>query len=273
MTPDIIPAMIEFTPLAQADLVAWSRPSQLSCFDQLLYAPIADTELLHVSHYAPVAIRYGAGPDVVLLLHSNLQNAPLLSPDRRWLPPYAPMAIRALPFRGGPEPGEPEVAIALARAGEARFVLRDADGKAGPEFANVLDLLQRLARGSTRLANAAKLLIAADVLVPLYAPDSHPDETLMTLSPERLRALSPRRCASLTADTNLGLELAGAMLFSQRWLSKGVIQDLPAPEPPPAPRETYSTYSRNDALDQPLLMDDSSLFSIDEFLKSGGLPT
>ncbi|PPD16079.1 MAG: hypothetical protein CTY25_03655 [Methylobacterium sp.] len=274
MIPETGPAMIEFTPLGRSGLVSWSRPGEFSCFDELLSAPIADTELLHLSHYGPIAIRYGAGPDVVLLLHSSLHQAPLLSPERRWLPPYAPMAIRALPFRRGAEPEEPEVALALATDGDARFALRGADGKPGPEFAMALDLLQRLGRGSARLANAAKLLIAADLLVPLYAPESHPDETLLTVSAERLRALGPRRVAALTADANLAFELAGAMLFSQRWLAKGVIQDVPAPETtpiPPAPRETFATYSPSDALDQPVLLDDSSLFSIDEFLQSGGL--
>ncbi len=260
---------LHFRPIHQSSLRHWSRPSRFTFFDELAVAPIGDTELLHLSHYAPIAIRLGpSGPGVVVVLHSAFNTAKVLSAESKWLPPYAPMALRCLPFRVTGFDSEPEFAESLCMESDEHHAFVDPDGEPSKEFAYVIELLQRLAKGGVRLSNAAKLLLAADCLTPLYPLDSQPDTQLLVVSEERLRSLSGPRAGSLTADSNLPFELAAASIFSQRWLARGSIQEQPAVQDAPRiePQAKYMEYGANDSLDEPLLMDDSGLFSIDDFL-------
>lgn len=268
--PEAIPLSLDFVPLDPTRHHAWSRPARFGFFEALAVAPIGDTELLHLSHYAPVAVRLGLhGPEVVLVLHPGLIKAELLNGEKHWVPPYAPMALRSLPFRSGEPGAPPHFAPSLCDPEAEALEFHGADNRPTREFAYVLEMLQRLERGGARLAQAARLLLAADCLVPLVALADHPGLQLLVVSEERLRGLAGARAAALTADANLPFELAGASLFSQRWLANGALQDVtPAATRPPSPRAGNSDYGMTDTLDEPLLMDDSSLFSIEDFLVS-----
>jgi hypothetical protein len=266
------PAILsDFVPVTQAGLRQWSRPQSLTFLDALAVAPLGDTEILHLAHYAPVAILLSDyGPEVALILHSELCTSQLVGSDGRWRPPYAPMAIRCLPFRNSLLESEPEFAPSLCDPSGEQHRFTEADGTPTKAFGYVMEMLQRLARGRIRLGNAARALIAADVLVPLHPIESRPDHSLLVVNAERLAELSGVRAGALTSDANLPYELAAASIFSQRWLAKDAIQDIPTVKEAIRPPSTLVERDREltDRFDDPLLMDDSSLFSIEDFLKA-----
>jgi SapC len=267
------PSDIVFIPAGAVETGAWSRPNRFDFFDALLATPIADSELLHLSHYGPIAIRMDdTGPEVVMLLHSGFSTASLLSRQARWVPPYAPMALRSLPFRGTGFDGDLEFAPSLCEPAAEQHSFMDESGEPSPAFAYVVKMLQSLTRGRARLSQAAKALLAADLLAPLNPLDSHPHVSLFVPQAERLARLSGVQAAALTTDSNLPLELAAASLFSQRWLRKGCVQETPLSQDAPAvnPRHTAAPPSFHEDLDQPLLMDDSTLFSIEAYLGALG---
>ena len=263
-------AGIQFVRVTDAGCTTWSRPGRFTFLDTLVIAPVADSELLHLAHYAPIAILFGkGGPEVVLILHSSLRNSALTNAEGRWNPPYAPIAIRCLPFRNAVSGDEPEFAPDLCDPAGEHFRFVAPDGKPTAEFSQMLELLQRLGRGRIRTGNAAKLLLAADVLVPIQPLAENPELELATVSSEKLHQLSTKRAASLTADMNIAFELAAALVFSQRWLPPNSIVE-PAPEirEEVRPPQAAGNYLPDDGMNEPVLMDDSSLFSIDDFLKS-----
>jgi hypothetical protein len=266
--------LFEFRPVAQSTLRRWSRPARFDFLDDLAFVPIADTELLHLSHYAPIGIRLGRhGPEVVAILHSELNTGRLLGKEGRWLPPYAPYALRCLPFRGVGLEAMPEIAEALCGTEGEQFPLLGEDGQPGKDYAYVIEMLRRLARGSLRLSNAAKLLLAADCLVALYPLESQPEAMVYVVSETLLQRFSGAQAAALTTDSNLPYEIAAASLFSQRLLRRGAVQDLPAPAPSrmvaPAMDQGHRPMIQDfqGSFEEPLMMDDSTLFSIDDFLE------
>ncbi len=265
------PAEIVFVPAKTAGVCTWSRPRRFDFFDTLVAAPIADSEILNLAHYGPIAVRMEEGGlEVVLLLHSAFTTASLVSNQGRWVPPYAPMSLRCLPFRGSGLVDDMEFAPGLCDLDAEQHPFTNEKGGPDPAYAYVLQMLQRLSQGGARLSQAAKMLLAADLLAPLHQLESHPDLSLFVPDPERFARLSAIRAAALTIDANMPLELASAALFSQRWLKKGSIQsvaksadELPVTERAAPTRPTY-----HDDLDRSFVMDDSSLFSIDAFLKA-----
>ena len=277
VTPAAEPAAscgpLVFEPVRLAGLDAWSRPDRLSCLADLAILPLGDTELLHTAHYAPIAIAIdAAGPRVVAIVHPRLVTIKHLNAAGRWSPPYVPMALRCLPFRAGSD--GPEISRALQPESGKSLPFRDDAGKPSTDFALVLDLLDRLGRGGVRLATVAKILILADVLSPLHPLGGREDLSLLIVNSEKLRALPARLAAALTAENNLPFELAAASIFSLRHLDRKQISDVL----PPSPRETAQQVQSpgssgvDDAIDQPFAMDDSLLFSIDDYLESADNP-
>lgn len=262
---------LEFVPLTQSGLRRWSRPARFDILDQLAVIPLGDTEILHLAHYAPIAVRLGEqGPEVVLVVHSRLTTSQLVDQDGKWRPPYAPMAIRSLPFRAAAQQSEPEVAPRLCNPLAEPFMLMTPEGKPAKEFAMVLEFLKRLDRSRLRLATAAKALLAADVLVPLLTLDDDPTLDLMVVQAERLMQLTGPRGAALTFDSNLPYELAAASIFSRRWLEKDAIPEMPEGQAPAAGTSELALRNQTmtEGVEELVPMDDSPLFSIDEFLKT-----
>jgi hypothetical protein len=266
-------AGLQFVALEEAGLLGWTRPAQFDFLDALTAIPLGDSEILHLSHYLPIAIALTpSGLRVVGLVHAALVNGALVTPEGRWRAPYMPMALRCLPFRRAFETDQEPVEIAPALASEGAatksFGFWETAGKPQPEFDAILLMLDRLGRGVRRLSNTARTLLAANVLTPLAIVPTEQTHALLVVSPERLAALPPIRAAALTADACSAFELATASIFSQRWLIKGVVRDEPPPEaahvaatPAELPLET----SLNAAIDQPIQLDDSDLFSIEAF--------
>jgi hypothetical protein len=263
---------LDFVPLASANLSGWSRPERFGFCDALAFVPLSDSELLHMSHYCPIAIAVDSyGPTVVALLHSELVKARPLDAEYRWTAPYMPMALRCLPFRDARGGGDPEVAPELVGEANENKPIYLADGEPAAEFQQVKTMLERMERGRRRLSDAAKLLIAADILSPLAPPQNMADGILLVADPSKLAALTPRKAAALTADSNLAFEIAGASIFSMRWLDTRRIETSldRAPEQIGAPANRFETVEIDDAIEQPVLMDASELFSIDAFLAAG----
>jgi hypothetical protein len=266
-------AGIQFLPLEEAALTSWLRPAQFDFLDSLILVPLGDTEILHLSHYMPIAVALmPEGPRVVGLVHSALLTGALVTPEWRWRAPYVPMALRCLPFRrsfeNDQEPVEIAPSLAMDASGEKGFGFWDGPAKPLPEFDAILLMLDRLGRGVRRLSNTARMLLAAEVLTPLSVTPSEQISALLVASRERLLSLPPMRAAALTADSCSGFELATASIFSQRWLVKGIIRDEPT-----APASSYQAAMEplhevglQSGIDQPIEMDDSALFSFEAFL-------
>jgi hypothetical protein len=266
---------LTFEPVATTGLREWRRPLRYGWLDRVGALPIADTELLNLAHHCPIAVHVdGGAPVVVCLLHSDLLRSPRIGRDGRWQLQYQPLALRTLPFRARNVAGERiiEVARELAQSpdGAEPMAMFTGSGEATREYATLLSLLEVMSRGRERLADAARLLIAADILVPLegYASESG----LMVVSSDLLFQLAAPRAAALTADACLAFDLAAACLFSQRWLAEGVIGNhRPAEiETVPIVRETMLEFGLRGALEQPLVLDESALFSFDAFIAAGG---
>lgn len=273
---------LRFTPLDEAGLRSWCRPARFDWLDRLGTLPIADTELLNLSHHCPIAIQtLPTGPSVVCVVDSELLRVSRVNRHGRWTAPYAPLALRSLPFRMREERGDIgiEVALDLARVGdvnEPALSFQGEDSTPSPEFAHVLTMLERLRQGAARLTDAAKLLVAADVLVPVAASGRNvAGPVLEVVSGERLGALSDRRAAALTADDCLALDLAAASLFSQHWLAAEFLTERPAGTRggmTAARGEGGPPHPLTEAIGGPVCMDDSPLFSIDDYVASRALP-
>jgi hypothetical protein len=267
---------LTFEPVVTSGMRQWRRPLRFLWLEQVGALPVADTELLNLAHHCPIVIHAdGGAPTVVCLLRSDLLRAPRIGRDGRWLLQYQPLALRTLPFRTRTVAGERivEVSRDLAESPEGAEPLDMFDPSDQPtrDYGTLLSLLDVMARGRERLADAARLLIAADIVVPLegYAGDNG----LMVVNSELLLQLAGPRAAALTADGCMAFDLAAACLFSQRWLAEGVIgrqRPLEA-ETVPIARESVLDYGLRGALDQPLALDESALFSFEAFVAAGGL--
>lgn len=262
---------MKFRSVSEAGVVRWSRPRRLDFFDRLPTAPVADSELLHVSHYCPVVVLAGPdGPRVALLLDPALSRSDPIGKDGRWRLPYCPMALRCLPFWPGSNPSDVEIALDIAlQHPEAGMPLHDEAGVPSDAFAAVVSLIERLSAGMERLSAAATLLVAGDLLVPLTiegADGAAPVETgYLTVDPDRLAAMTALRAASFSADHCLPIELATACLFSQRLLRPRVkLLKAPGGKPQRAPDAAAMDGL---ALEAPTSVDTSPLFSFELFAR------
>ncbi len=268
-------AGVAFLPVDESGLVTWSRPRRFDWASRIDVFPVADSEVLNLSHHCAIAVRNAAGgPTAVCVLGAGLLRSSPINREGRWTPPYAPLALRSMPFRVRMERGNRriEVAPAIANLEGNTESLRLIDHGGGPtaEYAAILSMLDRLGRGSARLSHAAKLLMAADVLVPIGPLDKDERPILAVVSGERLARLPAHRAAALTADGCAAFDLAAACLFSQRWLAKGIIKDQwPVLETAPIPpRNEMFDNGLASAMEQPFQMDDGALFSFEDFVRA-----
>jgi len=258
---------LRFVGLPDSGLSRWGPPKSFSFLRQLPWLPIADTELLHLSHFCPIGIVLAeTGPSVVALTHAFWHPRGSLDARGGWSAPYMPMALRSLPFRLSAAAGAVEIAPELIAPGEAVFALYDEDGAPGPEFAQALDLLARVRRGALRLAEAAKALLLAEVLVRLEPLGEGGHDEVWTVSREAVLALPPRKAAALTVVSNLGFELAGAALFSQRWLDRSRIEAGTARDRSDEVILMPIVPAIEDTVERLMVVDESELFSFEAFV-------
>ncbi|MCZ0733218.1 SapC family protein [Phreatobacter sp. AB_2022a] len=266
---------LAFVPLRQAGLSHWNRLVSFGWLDTVGVLPIADTEFMALAHFCPLAVEmHAGGPRLVVVMHSGMVVHRLVGPDGRWRPPYAPLALRSLPFRNGAALAQNAIEICPDLAGQGtdpalRQVIFGEKGKPSPSYATILGMLDRLARSAPRLRNAVKVLMAADLLAPLATPADATFGALHSISQDALLALSEHRLMALTSDACCPLELAAAICFSRRWLTR----DSLAAEAPLAAnlagiRPVPFDHGPASPLDLSVGLDDSALFSFDDFVRS-----
>jgi hypothetical protein len=263
---------LAFTPLADYSGSSWSRPADLFWLDRLGILPVADTEILALAHFCPIAIDVAGGtPRVVAVVHSRHLAHQILSDDGRWKAPYAPLAIRTMPFRNAPTMrAGVEICLEIAEAeGDPRLrqPMFGQKGGATQPWASIQTMLGHLRKGAPRLANAAKALLGLDLLTPIARLGNGEPASLHTIRIDDLLAIEPGRIVALTADSCCPLELATAMAFSRRWLAPDVLngevrRDSPAMT---GVREKLYGHVLVEPLDETFALDHSPLFSFDEF--------
>lgn len=259
---------MRFLPVDDSAVTRWSRPARLDFLHRLRAVPVADTELLHLSHYCPVVVALAEdGPRVAVLLDPALLRLSPVGRDGRWRHPYAPIALRNLPFWPGARRAEISVAPELVGdAADDGFAMRDQEGRPTEQFAAVVTWIERLQHGMRRLSDAAKLLVAADVLAPLGVVQPRTlqakDTGYWTVSPDKFNALEAERAAALSADACLPLDLAAACLFSRRLLARSIslIESENEKRRDPAERAPLDFV---EPLDLHVRLDSSPLFSLD----------
>ncbi len=272
MTAPSTDARLAFSPLADYGESSWSRPADLFWLDRLGILPVADTEILALAHFCPIAIDIAGGsPRVVAVVHSRHVAHQLLSDDGRWKPPYAPLAIRTMPFRNAPAGrGGIEICLEIAQAeGDQRLrqLMFGQKGGATQAWTSIQTMLSHLRKGAPRLANAAKVLLGLDMPSPIATVAGGQPAVLSTIRTDDLLAIEPGRIVALTADSCCPLELATAMAFSRRWLAPEALHGEARRHAPvmPGVREKLYGHALAEPLDETFALDHSPLFSFDEF--------
>lgn len=261
---------IRFQPIGECAIARWNKPQRFDFLHRLPTAPIADTELLHLSHYCPTVIRVADdGPRVLILLDPAMVLSTPVDKDGRWRPPYAPIALRSLPFWPGEKPAEILVSPELvAQTADESFALLDTSDNPSEQFAAVITWIERLQHGMRQLSEASKLIMAADLLVPLVVHQPGlplPVETdYFTVSPQKVNALSAARAAAFTSARCLPLDLVTACLFSRRLLARRVTLQKVDAAAPSVPGESAKEIDFVSPLD--IKLDTSPLFSFEHFV-------
>jgi hypothetical protein len=282
MTRSLVDRPLHFEPVGDRSGDVWRRPRQFSFLDRVGTVPLSDSELLQTSLYLPLALQEDAGThEVVAVVHPDFLARPAVRGGARWGQFYMPIALRCLPFRRAGQATSSlvsmlEIATDLDPGDDAPVLpLFAENGRLHPDLAGVVSLLERLERGRAILARAAASLVAADLLVPLVSTNPENalavDVELLVINPQRLRSLTPARTVALAADGFLPLDLATAFAFSSRlWasnLAPGRSTDDDA-QMAPADSALFGQHAQAPFAIE-LRIDDSSLFSVDAFVKSG----
>jgi hypothetical protein len=265
---------VRFLRVADSAVKRWSKPKRFDFLHRLPAAPIADTELLHLSHYCPVVIGLTAdGPRVRILLDPQMVVAAPVDKNGRWRPGYSPIALRTLPFWPGEESAEIQIAPELfAVSDNDGFSFCDRSGRPSEQFAVMIASIDRLRQGMQRLDQAAKLLLAVELLTPLVVNRSGelPAEIeYFSVSIEKFRSLAATQVAVLSADHCLSLDLAVACMFSRRLLARHVglradksIDRGPEEKAPGLWNDIVEPFEMN------LKLDTTQLFSFEQFRRA-----
>ncbi|MBN9062945.1 MAG: hypothetical protein BGP06_03750 [Rhizobiales bacterium 65-9] len=261
---------LRFLPIDEAAVTHWRRPSRFDFLHRLRSVPIADTELLHMSHYSPIVIAVeDEEPTVRALVDPAMLRLNPVGEDGVWRRPYVPIALRNLPF--WPGAGRDAIGVApelLGEASDGAFALMDPDGKPTEHFAAIMTWTERLRIGMRRLSEAARFLIAADVVAPLVAerPGALPKGAAdyLTASPSRMSALDASRACAFAADGCMPLDLVAACLFSRRLLAQSVKIAEGARVAVGAVSSGGEAMEPLAWMDAPLRLDESPLFSMEQ---------
>lgn len=265
---------VQFLKIADSAVERWSKPARFDFLHRLPAAPIADTELLHLSHYCPVVVRLtDHGPRVRILLDPGMLAAEPVDKHGRWRPGYSPIALRTLPFWPGDEPTEIHVAPELfAGVAEEGFPLRDRSGKPSEQFKIMIASIDRLRQGMRRLDEAAKLLFAVDLLAPLVverAGEVAVETGYYSVSIERFRRLAPQQVAVLSVEACLPLDLAVACIFSRRLVARHVVLRVEKNIDGELVETNSGQWSEPvDPFEMNLKLDSSQLFSFDQLRRA-----
>jgi hypothetical protein len=227
---------LNFAPLPAILPETWSRPASFSFCRQLLDVPLVDTEIFNCAHSMPVLVADSpTGLDVVGIVEPRWSTVGMIDAKGGWIPSYAPMALRTLPFRRSLD-GQRTLQWLDAEALGTRVIevpSRVADGSHSPELKTFLALADKLLNGRTQLRRKAELLLAAGLLRSLHIDDQArnddpvSEERFLTIDQEAFDGLSPDRWRGVAGDGMSAVDLAVALQFSQRLLAPALRQGLP----------------------------------------------
>jgi SapC len=253
---------------------SWHRPKPASLAEQVMMAPVADSEILQLSQSLPLIIEdHPDGLRVMALLHALFLARPLTNAEGQWLPGYAPVALRALPLRRRRNSKgqlitemlrDPRIAQA-----DGAMLLAAGEGGPAPEIKALLRLADRLSEGRLRLHRAACALAAAGLLEELHFPAERQPaagcHAMFTVASDAFAGIEGLRVTALSEDALIGFELAAAMEFSRRTLAPGLVRERRPREVAPAatPLQPEVMPGGFAALD--VLLDGSELISFEQF--------
>jgi SapC len=257
----------------------WRNVLDYGWLDELGIMPVADRELLNMAHHTPLVVVLGAGePSVQALVRSDLLLQSPVDKQGRWRPAYRPLALRALPLLLLDPAGDTMRTALITGIAESRLgpplPYLDPTGARRPEVAAALGQLTHLRSGAKALAAAAETLLGAGLLAKLgvegEAAQFFSSMELMVPDAAKLAALAPTQTAALARDGRLALDLLTASHFSSRLLNSRARRTAEKPVP-----ATSCLSLDLDAapveIDAPGLgLDQSALFSIEDFLAAGG---
>lgn len=217
---------LDFRPVRSGEALFWRRPVNFSFLEDVRWAPVAESELLNLSHHLPLAVRVlPGGVSVRAGVDTTLLRQPLIDEAGRWLRPYMPISLRSLPFRlSVPPGGEVErsrlmIAEAIGSAdAETGDPIFGPDRKLAEKAGEISSTLVRAHLSAQKLDEAAELLLLSDILAPVETDDGDGGDTL-TVDLTRLPAFSGHRAASLVRHGFLPMHLLFSLVFSRRLLS------------------------------------------------------
>jgi hypothetical protein len=258
--------VIAFEPISAGTGRPWGPPKTFGFARDMIWVPISDTELLQAAHFLPLALfQRDDALEVGAVLHPRLTRAAAIDPQGRWRPGYVPIALRAMPFRLGPEEAAPSLYMAASEECAGTYRVHTPDGALTQQAAAVLKLLTRAEEGRLKLAQAAERLFIANLTAEIdtEACGIGPElpGRLLTVAQDRVTACTPERISALVGSDLLIVDLIAALTFSRRSFGKEVRLVAEADEVL-APRADLGD-QLHAMPDLPVDLDTSELFSFD----------
>jgi hypothetical protein len=256
--------MIAFTPCSELKSATVEYDPGWQLRNELAWTPLRASEARLSAAYYPLCARRSAGRwHLGAIVEDDLQHAPLTAPDGRWLGAYVPISLRTYPVRlADARTGtlEKDVEIAVgAPTGRPRQVLRirGDDGSPAAELKRTYEGLLAARAEQERLGAMLDLLAVAGLLVPLAG-----NETCMTVDAAAFAARSALALSAMARHSLEPIELAVAIVYSQRNLRQGVRPAEPKSE---ADSARASASTRELAMFEAMnyRLDDSDLYSAD----------
>jgi hypothetical protein len=192
----------------------------------IIWLPIAHTELHLSSLHFPIAVRFERGrPLLGVIVATYYLRFPVVDSVGQWRGGYRPISLRCLPFRFDEIGADPldniSVTTERCRPSNANgLAIVDQNGKPSPHILELERLLRLLVHSQQLLADVLDRLVIANLLTPLSREDVTEEAALLyTVDGCRLGSADRRVIGALTRQSFTPLDIAVACVFSQRLLS------------------------------------------------------
>lgn len=243
--------------------------------ERIRLVPVARTEFLLTAHLLPLVIAVsGKSHDLMMVAAPAALNRQIIDQGNRWLAPYQPVFVRALPFTLAPAvSGDPlhdlvPHPVSNLLSTDTGEPVIGADRQPTAAVKDIHGVLVRARADLPVLRQALEDLLIAGIATPLgpqakfLADGRVPRPRLYTVSPKRLAGLSTLVFGRLARDSFIAVELAYAIAFSRRWLLPDLlVNETSGPsedQSSPMHKPLSATTMRGDAFS--LGFDESDLF-------------
>jgi hypothetical protein len=259
----------QLVPLRRSAHLALNVPANQAWIEQLVWQPIAYSELHLCSHYYPIAIRLvRSEPLLGVLLGREFQVRPLVDERGIWQSGYLPMAVRSFPFQSTGRSEDPLDDLVVPAqtpwlGPEGSIRIREPNGRLSPHLINLHMLCRRLAESRQSMAAVLDLLMVADLLSPVLsgAGGSRQETPFLTVDRNRMASVSRSALAAMARHRFAAIDIMVASVFSQAQLRATC---RPAPSPERAPQASTETRRSHGLPPLPLddiVVDDGELLS------------